>query len=91
MIFIFKDNINAVSKEIVKVDLPNGYWLFKLGSLLAERGISKNKIMRDTNTKHDTLQGYVNGTLKRVDIDVLDRFCNYLSCDMIDIIEYMSV
>lgn len=90
MIFIFKDNINAVSKEIVKVDLPNGYWLFKLGSLLAERGISKNKIMRDTNTKHDTLQGYVNGTLKRVDIDVLDRFCNYLSCDMIDIIEYIK-
>lgn len=90
MIFIFKDNINAVSKEIVKVDLPNGYWLFKLGSLLAERGISKNKIMRDTNTKHDTLQGYVNGTLKRVDIDVLDRFCNYLNCDMVDIIEYIK-
>lgn len=90
MIFIFKDNINAVSKEIVKVDLPNGYWLFKLGSLLAERGISKNKIMRDANTKHDTLQGYVNGTLKRLDIDVLDRFCNYLNCDMVDIIEYIK-
>ena len=72
-----------MQEKYVKIEVEHGYWLFKLGSLLAERGISKNKIMRDTNTKHDTLQGYVNGTLKRVDIDVLDRFCNYLNCDMV--------
>lgn len=79
-----------MQKSYVKIEVEHGYWLFKLGNLLIERGISKNKIMRDTNTKHDTLQGYVNGTLKRVDIDVLDRFCNYLNCDMVDIIEYIK-
>ena len=79
-----------MQKNYVKIEVEHGYWLFKLGRLLVERGISKNKIMRNTNTKHDTLQGYVNGTLKRVDIDVLDRFCNYLNCDMVDIIEYIK-
>ena len=79
-----------MQKSYVKIEVEHGYWLCKFGNLLIERGISKNKIMRDTNTKHDTLQGYVNGALKRVDIDVLDRFCNYLNCDMVDIIEYIK-
>lgn len=74
----------------IKVKVDNGYWVFKLGTLLEKKGISKNKIMRDTNTKHDTLQHYVNGTLKRLDIDVLDRFCNYLNCELSDIIEYVK-
>lgn len=28
---------SGVSKDIVKVDLPNGYCLFKLGKLLKEK------------------------------------------------------
>lgn len=75
-------------RSIIKVKTDNGYWLFKLGPLLNKKNISNNKIMRDTNTKHDTLMGYINGTLKRIDIDVLDRFCNYLNCELFDIIEY---
>ena len=75
-------------RKIVKVKTENGYWIFKLGKVLDEKGISNNQIMRDTNTKHDTLMGYVKGTLKRVDIDVLDRFCKYLNCELNDIIEY---
>ena len=76
-------------RKIVKVPTENGYFLFKLGKVLDEKGISNNQIMRDTNTKHDTLMGYVKGTLKRVDIDVLDRFCKYLNCELNDIIEYV--
>lgn len=76
-------------RKIVKVKTENGYWLFKLGKVLDDKSISNNKIMRDTNTKHDTLMGYVQGTLKRVDIDVLDRFCRYLNCELNDIIEYV--
>ena len=76
--------------KYVKVEVENGCYLFKLGAVLKEKNISKNKIMRDTGTKHDTLQGYVNGTLKRVDIDVLDRFCHYLNCDLKDIFEYVK-
>lgn len=72
----------------VKIEVEHRFWIFKLGTILEKKKISKNKIMRDTNTKHDTLQGYVNGTLKRVDIDVLDRFCNYLNCELKDIVEY---
>ncbi len=78
-----------MNEKYVKVETENGYWLFKLGAILKENGISKNKIMRETITKHDTLQHYVNGTLKRIDIDVLDRFCKYLDCELSDIIEYV--
>ena len=76
-------------REVVKVKTENGCFLFKLGKVLDEKGISNNKIMRDTNTKHDTLMGYIQGTLKRIDIDVLDRFCNYLNCNLNDIVEYV--
>ena len=79
-----------MNPDYIKVKTENGYYLFKLKAVLKEKGISKNKIMRDTNTKHDTLQGYVNGTLKRVDIDVLDRFCHYLNCELTDLFEYIK-
>ena len=79
-----------MNPDYVKVKTENGYYLFKLKAVLKEKGISKNKNMRDTNTKHDTLQGYVNGTLKRVDIDVLDRFCHYLNCELTDLFEYIK-
>lgn len=79
-----------MNSKIIKVEVEHGFWLFKLGKVLEDKQISKNKIMRDTNTKHDTLQGYVNGTLKRIDLDIVDRFCHYLKCNQIDIIEYIK-
>lgn len=81
---------NNTKNKDVKIYAKNGIWIFKLGTILEERKISKNKIMRDTNTKHDTLQGYITGTLKRIDLDVLDRFCNYLNCELSDLIEYIK-
>ena len=41
---------NGVSKDIIKVDLPNGYCLFKLGKLLNEKNISINQFMKNTET-----------------------------------------
>lgn len=80
---------NNNSEKNIKINVDNGIWIFKLGTVLEKKRISKNKIMRDTNTKHDTLQGYIKGTLKRIDLDVLDRFCKYLDCELNEIIEYV--
>ena len=33
-----------------KVKIEKGYYLFKLGSLLEEKNISINKLMKETNT-----------------------------------------
>ena len=72
----------------MKVSIENGYYLFKLDSILKERKISKNKIMRDTNTDFKVLQRIITGDLTRFDIIVLARICDYLKCNLSDIIEY---
>ena len=46
---------NDTKNKDVKIYVENGIWTFKLGTILEERKISKNKMMQDTNTKHDTL------------------------------------
>ena len=75
--------------KIYKVDFMNGYYLFKLEQLLEDKKISKNKIMRDTNTDFKVLKRIGTGELERIDIAVLSRLCDYLDCEIVDIFEYI--
>ncbi len=75
--------------KIYKVDFMNGYYLFKLEQLLEDKKISKNKIMRDTNTDFKVLKRIGTGELERIDIAVLARLCDYLDCEIVDIFEYI--
>ena len=75
-------------EKIYKVNFENGYYLFKLEKLLDDKKISKNKIMRDTNTDFKVLKRLGRGDLARIDITVLARLCDYLDCDIKDIVEY---
>ena len=74
---------------MVKVKIENGCYLFKLDDLLEENKISKNKIMRDTNTDFKVIQRIFNGELSKIDITVVARLCDYLDCNMNDIREYI--
>ncbi len=47
---------SGVSKDIVKMDLPNGYCLFKLGKLLKDKNISINQFMKATETDFKTIK-----------------------------------
>lgn len=73
---------------MVKVNIENGYYLFKLNDILEERKISKNKLMRETNTDFKVIQRIINGELTKLDIIVLARICNFLNCQISDIVEY---
>lgn len=73
---------------MVKINIEGGYYLFKLNDILKEKAISKNKLMRETNTDFKVIQRIVTGELTRMDIIVLARICNYLDCSISDIIEY---
>ncbi len=73
---------------MVKVDIEDGYYLFKLKDILKNKNISKNKLMRETNTDFKVIQRIINGELTRIDIIVLARICNFLNCHISDIIEY---
>ncbi len=80
---------SGVSKDIVKVDLPNGYCLFKLGKLLKDKNISINQFMKATETDFKTIKKHANGLAQQIDILLIDKWCNYLKVDEKDIFEYI--
>ncbi len=73
---------------MVKVYIEGGYYLFKLNDLLEKKQISKNKLMRETDTDFKVIQRILHGELTKIDIYVIARICNYLKCHVSDIIEY---
>ena len=76
-------------EDFKRVEIENGHYLFKLESLLKKKKISINKLMRDTNTDFKVIKRLMNGTMVRIDIIVLARLCDYLECDIYDIVEYI--
>ncbi|MBQ8193284.1 MAG: helix-turn-helix transcriptional regulator [Bacilli bacterium] len=76
--------------EVKKVKVENGYYLFKLEKLLLDRGISINKLMRDTNTDFKVIKRLMNGDIVRIDTNVLARLCDYLECNVADIFDYVK-
>ncbi len=72
-----------------KLKIEKGYYLFKLDDVLKNRNISINKLMRDTNTDFKVIQRLMTGDLVRIDIMVVARLCDYLKCEITDIVEYI--
>ena len=75
--------------KIKKVKIEKGCYLFKLEQLLFDKGISINKLMKDTNTDFKVIKRLMNGDMVRIDIIVLARLCDYFHCDITDIVEYV--
>ena len=74
---------------MVKLNMENGYYLFKLDDILKKNNISINKLMRDTNTDFKVLKRLMSGEFVRMDIIVVARICDYLNCPMNDLVEYV--
>ena len=74
---------------MVKVKIENGYYLFKLDDLLKDNDISINKLMRETNTDYKVIKRIKTGDLSKMDITVLARLCDFLDCNLYDIVEYI--
>ena len=51
-------------------------------------GISKNKIVLGARMQRTQLQNYCNNKVSRVDLDVLARICDYMNCELSDIMRY---
>lgn len=62
--------------------------IFKLADIMKEKGYSKNMLCVKCNLRFETVQGYYNGNISRVDLYVLASMCKELGCNVQDIIEY---
>lgn len=60
----------------------------KLDALLKARGISKNKICKYCDMQRTQLNKYCNNEIERFDLNILARLCEYIGCDVQDILEY---
>ena len=72
-----------------KINMEKGYYLFKLDDLLNADNISKNKLMRETNTDFKVLQRIIRGEITKIDVTVFARLCDYFDCSLDDIVEYV--
>lgn len=75
-------------ENIIRLNIENGYYIFKLKNILDKKKISINKLMRETNTDFKVIKRLMTGELVKIDIFVLARLCDYLDCSINDIIEY---
>ena len=76
-----------MNKDGIEIRIGNSAFYFKLGDLLNRKKISKNKLSQDTGTDYKVVTRYLNGEIERLDLIILERFCNYLDCELSDIIE----
>ena len=81
---------DKMEQDYTVIKVEHRRYLFKLKALLKQRGITNNQLVKDTNTDFKVIKRIANGNLIRIDIYVLDRLCEYLSCQPNDIIEYQK-
>lgn len=60
-----------------------------LEKLIAKNGISKNKLSQRAEMQRTQLNRYCNGTVTRLDTDVLARLCTVLNCSIGDLLEFI--
>ena len=59
-----------------------------LNDVLESRGISKNIVCQHCNLQRTQFNNYCNNKISRVDLTILAKLCEYLECDVKDILMY---
>lgn len=78
-------------EKVYKVKSQNGYYLFKLNSLISKSGRSKNSIKNEKDIDFNSMQRMIKGTTSRLDLDIVAKLCNVFNCGIEDLVEYINV
>jgi len=57
-----------------------------LNEILEHKGISQNKIAKDTGISTTTLRNLNHNRTSRISFDILEKICIYLNCGVEDIL-----
>lgn len=60
-----------------------------LDELLRNSGMSKNKLSHRAELQRTQLNHYCNGTVTRLDVDVLARICTVMKCSIGELLEFV--
>lgn len=60
----------------------------KLKDIMEQKSITRYQLSRLTNTRFEVINKWYNGSVERIDSDVLARLCFTLGCRVDEIIEY---
>lgn len=68
-----------------------GYIMIKihLSRILGEKRITQAELTRQTGIRPSTISEIYNEIAERLNVEYLDRICEYLNCDITDLIEYI--
>lgn len=65
-----------------------GHLHIRLGELLEENGLSKNKFSQRAEMQQTQLNKYINDEVALLSVDVLERICSVLDCQISDLLEF---
>lgn len=76
--------------EIKSISTKNNYGkiVLHLNEIMIKKEVTRNQLARLTDTRFEVVNKWYNGTVERIDADILARFCYSLNCSVSDIIEY---
>lgn len=65
-----------------------GHLHIRLGELLEENGLSKNKFSQRAEMQRTQLNKYINDEVALLSVDVLERICSVLDFQISDLLEF---
>lgn len=83
--------VRSKLEKVYRVEYQDGYYLFKLNSLLDEKKVTKNAVKTKKEIDFNSMQRLIKGDLSRLDLDIIAKLCNELDCKIEDIVEYINV
>ena len=76
------------SDRWVTIMEKTGHLHIRLGELLEENGLSKNKFSQRAEMQRTQLNKYINDEVALLSVDVLERICSVLDCQISDLLEF---